>query len=194
MSGGAATPLSTGQNGRIEVIQGCMFSGKTEELIARLRDARAAGRRVVACKHSIDDRYDPDHLITHTRERFDAIRAASAEAIERGAADAEVLGIDEGHFFGLPLVAVARRLAAGGRRVIVVGLEHDAWGRPFDPMPQLAELALHVVSKRCPCTVCGAAAMFTQRMVPVTDRCMVGGVGDYEPRCRAHFEPLPPPP
>lgn len=186
--------MSTRATGRIEVIQGCMFSGKTEELIARLREAQAAGLRVRAYKHSIDDRYDPDHLITHTRERFDAIRAPGAEAIERDAADADVLGIDEGHFFGLPLVPVVQRLAAAGRRVIVVGLENDAWGRPFDPMPQLAELALNVVCKRCPCTVCGSAAMFTQRMVPVTDRCMVGGVGEYEPRCRAHFQPLPGPP
>lgn len=180
--------------GRIEVIQGCMFSGKTEELIARLHAAQSDGRRVIAFKHAIDDRYDADHLATHAGEKFPARRAPSAAAIEQLAADAEVVGIDEGHFFSRPLIAAARRLCAAGKRVIVVGLEHDAWGRPFDPMPQLAELALLVVCKRVPCTVCGDAAMFTQRMVPVTTRCMVGGVGDYQPRCRAHFQPLPGPP
>lgn len=165
-----------------------MFSGKTEELIARLRMAREAGLVVRAFKHSMDDRYDPDHLITHRHEKFEAIRAPDAAAIERLAAEAVVIGVDEGHFFGIPLIEAARRLAAAGKRVIVVGLENDAWGRPFDPMPQLAALALHVTSKRVACTVCGAAAPYTQRMVPITSRCMVGGVGEYEPRCREHFE------
>ncbi len=178
---------------RIEVIQGCMFSGKTEELISRLREARDAGRSVLAFKHSIDDRYDPDHIITHTHDRFNAVRAPDVAAIERGAGDADVIGIDEGHFFGMPLVQTVQRLVQAGKRVIIVGLEHDAWGRPFAPMPQLAAIANHVVCKRGACRVCGAAAPYTQRMVPVADRCMVGGVGEYEPRCKAHFQPLPEP-
>lgn len=180
--------------GRLEVIQGCMFSGKTEELISRLRAAQDDGLRVVAFKHAIDNRYDPDHLVTHTHERFEAIRVPDAASIERLAAGAAVVGIDEGHFFDRPLIDSVRRLCQAGTRVIVVGLENDAWGRPFEPMPQLAALSLHVVTKRVPCTRCGDAAPYTQRMVPVTDRTMVGGLGEYEPRCRRHFEPLACPP
>jgi thymidine kinase len=184
-------PLSEHRtDGRIEVIQGCMFSGKTEELILRLRAAQRDGLRVIAFKHAIDSRYDPDHLITHTRERFDATRVPDAAGIEMLAADAQVVGIDEGHFFNLPLIECVRRLARTGKRVIVVGLENDAWGRPFDPMPQLAAMASHVVTRRVACTRCGDAAPYTQRMIPVTDRTMVGGEGEYEPRCRRHFEPL----
>lgn len=182
--------LSESRSGRIEVIKGCMFSGKTEELIARLRVAEEAGQTVRAFKHAIDSRYDPDHLITHLGERFDATRVPEAAAIERLSADAEVVGIDEGHFFNLPLIDAVRRLFLARKRVIIVGLENDAWGRPFDPMPQLAAMAHHVVTKRVACTKCGDAAPFTQRMVPVTDRTMVGGVGEYEPRCHKHFEPL----
>ncbi|HEY3246342.1 MAG TPA: thymidine kinase [Phycisphaerae bacterium] len=179
--------------GRIEVIQGSMFSGKTEELIARLRAAQRAGLTVRAFKHHIDDRYDPDHLITHRHDRFDALRVPDAEAIARHRQDAQVIGIDEGHFFGEPLVAVTRRLAAEGRRVVIVGLAHDAWGRPFAPMPQLAALAADVTCKYAPCCICGAVAVYSQRMVAVTDRCMVGGADAYEPRCAEHFQPLPDP-
>ncbi|MFO0837142.1 MAG: thymidine kinase [Phycisphaerae bacterium] len=185
--------MTDGALPRIEVIQGCMFSGKTEELIARLREAREAGRGVRAFKHSIDNRYDPDHLITHTRDRFPALRVPDAAAIERESAAAEVVGVDEGHFFGAALIDAVQRMFRAGKRVIVVGLENDAWGRPFTPMPQLAAIAGHVVCKRVACVVCGAAAPYTQRMVPVMDRCMVGGLDDYEPRCREHFQPLPEP-
>src|SRR4029434_10698752 len=93
-------------------------------------------------------------------------------------------------FSTLPRTVPPRRLRQASKRVIVVGLENDAWGNPFDPMPQLAAMAVHVVIRRLACTKCGEAAPFTQRMVPVTDRTMVGGVGEYEPRCRKHFEPL----
>lgn len=180
--------------GRIEVIAGCMFAGKTEELIARLRGAMERGLAVRAFKHSIDNRYDPEHLVTHRNERFDADRAPEANEIERRAAGADVIGIDEGHFFGVPLIAAVERLRDSGKRVIIVGLENDAWGRPFDPMPQLAAIAELVTLKRVGCTQCGRAAMFTQRMIPIHERTMVGGVGEYEPRCREHFVPLKDPP
>lgn len=178
------------QSGRIEVIQGCMFSGKTEELIARLQMAQQSGLRVIAFKHSIDSRYDPDHLITHTRQRFDATRVPDAASIERMGRAFDVVGIDEGHFFNTPLIESVRNLVSDGRRIIIVGLENDAWGHPFEPMPQLAAIAHHVVTKRVACTRCGDAAPYTQRMVPISDRTMVGGVGEYEPRCRRHFQPL----
>lgn len=170
-----------------------MFSGKSERLIARLREAQRRGLRVRAFKHVIDDRYDADHLITHTQDRFEATRAADAAAIERGAGDAEVIGIDEAHFFGAALVDVVRRLTAAGRRVIVVGIDRNAWGLPFEPMPALAAMADEVVQASAPCRGCGAPARYSQRMVPVMSDCMVGGAESYEPRCVAHFQPLPGP-
>ena len=101
--------------------------------------------------------------------------------------------MDEGHFFGRGLVATCEQLVARGARVIVVGLTNDAWGRPFPPFPELSAFAAEVVELRAPCRVCGRPAPYSQRMVPVTDEFMVGGLEDYEPRCKVHFEPLPPP-
>lgn len=171
-----------------------MFSGKTEWLIHRLRREQAAGRRVRAFKHAVDVRYDAEHLITHTDERFPATRAADADALLELAGDAEVVGIDEGQFFGGALVRVVRELAARGVTVLVAGITHDAWGRQFEPIPQLAALADEQFLRQAPCAVCGRASPFTQRMVPVRDGQMVGGPEEYEPRCVEHFEPLPGPP
>jgi thymidine kinase len=179
--------------GRLEVISGCMFAGKTAALIDRLSAARASGRRVIAFKHVIDDRYDATHLVTHDGRRFDAMPAPDAAAVLERAAEADVVAVDEGHFFGRPLVAACEALLARGARVIVVGLTNDAWGRPFPPFPELAALATEVIELRAPCRVCGRPAPYSQRMVPVTDEFMVGGLDEYEPRCREHFESLPPP-
>lgn len=177
--------------GRLEVIRGCMFSGKTERLIARLRDAQQLGLRVVAIKHRIDDRYDATHLVTHRHDRFDALRATDAAEIEHLAADHDVIGIDEGHFFGAPLLPVVKRLIQQGKRVIVAGIDNDAWGKPFRPMPELISLADEDVLATTACVRCGKDARFSQRMVPVHSAYMVGGAGDYEPRCGDCFEPLP---
>lgn len=171
-----------------------MFAGKTEYMIRRLRELQAQGRVAIAFKHAIDDRYDVDHIVTHAGERFPAIRVPTGEAIAERAGDADVVAIDEGHFFGNQLIAVVRQLVAGGATVIVAGLSNDAWGRPFEPMPYLASMADHEELCQSPCTICGAPSPFTQRMVPVTTPHMVGGVDDYEPRCAAHFTSLPGPP
>jgi thymidine kinase len=168
-----------------------MFSGKTERLIARLRAAQRDGRRAAAFKHRMDDRYDAVHLVTHQQDRFEARRAADAAEIERLSAGADVIGIDEGHFFGPALLDVVRRLVGRGARVIVAGIDHNAWGRPFRPMPELAALADEVTLTAAPCRVCGAEARFSQRMVPVTTSYMVGGADAYEPRCARCFVPLP---
>ena len=180
--------------GRIEVIRGCMFSGKTERLIARLRAAQRDGRRVAAFKHMIDDRYDAAHLITHTQDKFPAMRATSPADIARLAGNAEVIGIDEGHFFGPDLVGTVMRLAESGRRMIVVGIDYDVWGRPFTPMPELSDLADEVAYFHCACRVCGGQARFSQRMVPISGASMVGGAEAYEPRCQKCFVPMPDPP
>lgn len=182
------------QTGHLEVVHGSMFGGKTEHMIARLLEAQDRGDRVLAFKHRIDDRYVPDAIVTHPGERFDAIRVPDAEAILGYAENADFIAIDEGHFFGTELIDVVKKLCAAGKFVLVAGITHDAWGRPFDPMPQLCELAQSVVVKCAPCRVCGKPASFTQRMTEVNTQHMVGGLSDYEPRCEAHFTPLATPP
>lgn len=171
-----------------------MFSGKTEQLIARLREAGTRGERVGAYKHRIDNRYDPDHLITHTQDRFPAIRVADAAEVVARSNHLDTVAIDEGHFFGRILIDAVNTLLEAGKRVIVVGLEHDAWGRPFTPMPQLSEMADDVAHVYSACRVCGGQARYTQRMVPIDTPTMVGGVHQYEPRCQRCFEPLDAPP
>jgi thymidine kinase len=179
--------------GRLVVICGCMFAGKTGRLIAHLQAAQTAGRRVVACKHRLDRRYDPTLLITHDGRRFPAVAVASAGQILREAGPAEVLGIDEAQFFGRELVGVCGEFRAAGGTAIVAGIDHDAWGQPFPPLPELTDLADEVERMEAPCTVCGRPAPYSQRMVPVVAGQMVGGPGEYEPRCADHFQPLPPP-
>lgn len=180
--------------GRLEVVHGSMFGGKTEHVIARLRQERALGRTVKAFKHAIDNRYDPDHLVTHREDRFDAVRVSSAESIMAYCDGVDVVAIDEGHFFKMALVSVVRTLLDRGMTVIVAGITHDAWGRPFEPLPQLAEMADEEVVRQAPCRVCGEPSPFTQRMTPVDTLYMIGGLGEYEPRCAKHFTPLPGPP
>jgi thymidine kinase len=169
-----------------------MFAGKTARLIDRLRAAETAGRRTLAIKHAVDDRYRAGELATHDGRRYPATvcRNAAEVAAVAAAQHAQVVGIDEVQFFGRELAEICRALVAGGVDVIAVGLEHDAWGRPFPPVPQLAELADRVTVMTAACGLCGAAAHFTQRMTPVIDGDMIGGPGDYEPRCQACFRPL----
>lgn len=180
--------------GSLIVVHGSMFAGKTEYLIARLRQAALHGQRVKAFKHAIDNRYDPTHLVTHTQDRFDAIPVPDADAVLTQAGDAEVIAIDEGQFFRNELVPIVEKLLDRGVTVLVAGISHDAWGRPFEPMPRLIAMADEVVPRESPCRVCGEPSPYTQRMTPVNTLHMVGGLDDYEPRCRAHFTPLPGPP
>lgn len=164
-----------------------MFAGKTEHMIARLRAELARGRVVRAFKHAIDGRYDSDHLVTHPGDRFEAVRVPDAAAILDRVEGVDVVAIDEGHFFKQALVPVVQALRARGLTVLVAGITHDSWGRPFEPMPELAEMADEVVLCQAPCRVCGQPSPYTQRMTPVNTEFMVGGAGDYEPRCAAHF-------
>lgn len=180
--------------GRLEVVHGSMFAGKTEYLLARLRAEQAQGRHVLAFKHASDARYAPQFLVTHPGDRFEAVRVAEATAIPALAREAEVVAIDEGHFFKRPLLDVVRALVADGKTVLVAGITNDAWGQPFEPMPELAALADAEVLRQAPCRVCGAPAPYSQRLTPVGTEFMVGGAGDYEPRCGAHFTALATPP
>lgn len=188
-------PGSAGQSDeRLIVVCGCMFAGKTSRLMELLAIASTLGRHVLACKHALDRRYDPQYLATHDGRRQPAVAVADAAEIEQRAAEGyEVVGIDEGHFFGRELAEVCARLVAADCRVIVAGLDHDAWGQPFPPFPQLSEAADEIEILYASCSVCGRPGRYSQRMVPVRDDDMVGGPGEYEPRCREHFQPLPGP-
>jgi len=170
-----------------------MFSGKTARLIERLETAVAAGRRVVACKHRLDRRYDPNRLITHDGRSFPAFSVGESTEIVPYAAGADVAGLDEAQFFGRPLIAVCQSLVAAGKTVVAAGIDHDTWGQPFPPLPQLKALADEVEQRHAPCAVCGEPAEFHQRMVPMVAGQLVGGPHEYQPRCAAHFTPLPPP-
>ncbi len=182
------------EKGRLEVVHGSMFAGKTEHMIAALRRAAAEGRRVKAFKHCIDSRYDPDHLVTHANDRFDAVRVPDAETILRACDEADFVAIDEGHFFKPEIVLVVRTLLDRGVSVVVAGISNDSWGRPFEPMPQLASMADNEIKKQSPCRVCGKPSPYTQRMTEVNTIHMVGGLNDYEPRCEDHFTPMSTPP
>ncbi|HEY6507030.1 MAG TPA: thymidine kinase [Vicinamibacterales bacterium] len=177
--------------GWLEVIVGCMFSGKSEELIRRLRRAQIARQRVQIFKPVVDTRYADDHIVSHSEMRIPSQAVASSRMlIERVAADAEVIGVDEGQFFDLELPMVCNSLADRGLRVIVAGLDQDYLGKPFEPMPQLLAIAEYITKTHAICMVCGNPASHTQRLVASGDRVLVGATGLYEARCRACFDPF----
>lgn len=177
--------------GRIELVCGCMFSGKSLQLMDRVRQARQAGLKVAAFKHASDDRYGQTHIVTHNGQRMEATPVASADRIASLAGDANVIAIDEGQFFDSSLVDACQRMARAGRVVIVAGLDRDSWGLPFGPIPALAEIADQVTRTTAVCARCGQPAEYTQRLVPVADRTMIGGRESYEPRCSRCFQPPP---
>lgn len=176
--------------GWIEVICGPMFSGKSEELIRRLRRAMIARKRVQVFKPVLDDRYSSDEIVSHADSRLSATVVQTAqEAIERLDWRTQVVGFDESNFFGLDLVDVAQRLADSGKQVIIAGLDTDYLGRPFPPMPDLLALAESISKALAICMRCGNPAKHTQRLVESGDLIVVGAAGMYEARCRRCFEP-----
>jgi thymidine kinase len=182
--------VRTPNGGWIEVIVGSMFSGKSEELIRRLRRAQIARQRVQIFKPAVDTRYADDHIVSHSELRIPSEQAKTArEMLSRVSPDTEVVGIDEGQFFDTELPAVCTELAARGVRVIVAGLDQDYLGKPFEPMPQLLAIAEFITKTRAICMVCGNPANHTQRLVASRDRVLVGAGGMYEARCRRCFDP-----
>ena len=176
--------------GWIEVIAGSMFSGKSEELIRRLRRAQIARRKVQIFKPTIDDRHGEGHIISHSDMRIASEDVgASRDLLDRVLPDTEVVGIDEGQFFDIELPAVCNTLADQGRRVIVAGLDQDYLGKPFEPMPQLLAIAEYISKTLAICMVCGSPANHTQRLVASSERVLVGAQGTYEARCRGCFDP-----
>ncbi|HEV8320194.1 MAG TPA: thymidine kinase [Myxococcota bacterium] len=183
------TPRGTGW---IEVITGSMFSGKSEELIRRLRRAEYARQRIAVFKPALDDRFGAAEIVSRAAGRLASHAVRSAADIPALAADAEVVGIDEAQFLGPDLVAVCERLADAGKRVIVAGLDQDFRGRPFEPIPDLMAVAEYVTKELAICVVCGNPANRSQRIVARDSRIVVGDTDAYEARCRRCFSADPP--
>jgi thymidine kinase len=179
-----------GAPGWIEVIAGSMFSGKSEELIRRLRRAKIARLKVQVFKPEIDVRYSRDHIVSHSEMRHESrVARTAAEILAQVEPDTQVVGIDEGQFFDNELVAVANTLAQRGLRVIVAGLDQDYPGKPFEPMPQLLAVAEYITKTHAICVRCGQPANYSQRIVEVEGRVVVGAADAYEARCRRCFVP-----
>lgn len=180
--------------GHIEVICGPMFSGKTEELIRRLRRAQIARQRVVVFKPKIDDRYHQSDIVSHSSQRLESIPIEDCSEIEPHVRKGEphVIGVDEAQFFNAELVDVCERVADRGTRVLVAGLDLDYLGRPFGPIPSLLAVAEFITKQLAVCMVCGAPAARSQRvsrsLAGVTDaQVLVGATDSYEARCRRCF-------
>lgn len=179
--------------GKIEVITGCMFSGKSEELIRRLRRAKIAKLEVEAFKPAIDNRYSVVEVVSHGGDKVTAIPVSNAsDILSKARRETDVIGIDEAQFFDMSLVDVVRNLARCGKRIVIAGLDMDFRGEPFGPMPQLLAIADEIIKLHAICTVCGEEATMTQRLIdgkparyndPVI---MIGAAEKYEARCKAH--------
>jgi thymidine kinase len=184
-------PPHLGSNaGWVEVIAGSMFSGKSEELIRRLRRAKIARQKVQVFKPEIDSRFSEGHIVSHSEMRHESanIRAA-AEVLAKVDPDTEVVGIDEGQFFDNELVDVANELARRGVRVIIAGLDQDYTGKPWEPMPQLLAIAEYITKTHAICMKCGQPANYSQRTFESEERVAVGASDKYEARCRRCFVP-----
>jgi len=182
--------IVTGNLGWIEVICGPMFSGKSEELIRRLRRSMIARKRVQVFKPVIDTRYSEDEIVSHGDLRMKSQVVNDAREIpDRIDWRSEVVGIDEANFMGPALVDTAQRLADSGKQVIIAGLDTDYLGRPFAPVPDLLALAETITKTLAICMRCGNPAKHTQRLRGSDDLIVVGAAGMYEARCRRCFEP-----
>jgi len=176
------------RRGWIEVICGSMFSGKTEELIRRLRRAEFAKQRVEVFKPQVDTRYAKAEVVSHDSTTLRGRPIASSEELLRLAEDVEVVGLDEAQFFDERLPVVCAELAAKGVRVIAAGLDMDFLGRPFGPMPQLLSTAEYVTKVHAICVRCGALAAFSHRISAGRDLVQLGEKESYQPLCRVCFD------
>jgi len=176
--------------GWIEVITGCMFSGKTEELIRRLRRAQIAKQKVKIFKPRIDARYSENSIVSHNEQSLPSILIDDIIEVLTLSEDAQVIGIDEAQFFNEGIVHICNLLASKGKRVIVAGLDQDYTGKPFEPMPQLLAIAEYITKQHAICVVCGNPADKTQRKTSESERVIVGASNIYEARCRkCHYIP-----
>ncbi|HYE23755.1 MAG TPA: thymidine kinase [Clostridia bacterium] len=182
--------ITKGSIGWIEVVCGPMFSGKSEELIRRLRRAEIARQRVQIFKPGIDQRYSDDHIVSHSDFKIGSECVKDWTELEKRLDwRTEVIGIDEAQFLGEGIVDLVVRLADMGKRIIIAGLDTDFLGRPFHPMPELLAVADEIVKTLAICMQCGNPAKHTQRLVASDELVVVGAAGMYEARCRRCFEP-----
>lgn len=174
----------TRKRGRIEVVCGSMFSGKTEELIRRLKRATFAKQKVEIFKPSIDNRYSEEEVVSHDRNSIKSTAIHASKAILESTAQMDVVGIDEAQFFDEGLVEVCNQLANRGVRVIIAGLDMDFQGTPFGPMPALCAIADEVTKVHAICVRCGDLAYISHRTVANTKQVLLGEKQEYEPLCR----------
>lgn len=177
----------TRRRGRIEVICGSMFSGKTEELIRRLKRAQFARLRVEIFKPAIDTRYSEEDVVSHDSHVIPSTPIDSSASILLFASGVDVVGIDEAQFFDEGLIDVCNALADSGVRVIVAGLDMDFRGRPFGPMPALCAIADEVSKVHAICVKCGELATFSHRTVKYEKQVLLGETAEYEPLCRSCY-------
>lgn len=177
-----------GQLGSIEVICGSMFSGKTEELLRRLRRAQFANQSILLVKPSIDERYASQEVVSHVGQSWEAKRCQNANQILEFWNGEHIVAIDEAQFFDAEIIKVCNDLANKGTRVIIAGLDMDYLGQPFGPMPQLMSIAEYVSKVHAVCVDCGNLAHFSHRTVSQKEQVLVGAVEKYKPLCRACYQ------
>ena len=185
------TNNSTGEAhrpGRIEVVCGSMFSGKTEELIRRMRRAQFAKQRVEIFKPAIDVRYSEEDVVSHDQKHIPSTPIDSSTSILLLSSDIDVVGIDEAQFFDMGLIDVCNELAYRGIRVIIAGLDMDFRGQPFGPMPALCAIADDVTKVHAICVRCGSLAYVSHRKVDSDRRVLLGETQEYEPLCRECYQ------
>ena len=174
--------------GRIEVVCGSMFSGKTEELIRRMRRAQFARQKVEIFKPAIDVRYSEEDVVSHDQKHIQSTPIDSPGSILLLSSDIDVVGIDEAQFFDMGLVDVCNELAYRGIRVIIAGLDMDFKGKPFGPMPALCAIADEVTKVHAICVRCGSLAYVSHRKVAGDKRVLLGETQEYEPLCRECYK------
>ena len=180
-------PENEKHHGWIEVICGSMFSGKTEELIRRLKRAEFANQSILLVKPTVDNRYHKDNVVSHQGSSFNAVGVENAEEILKIWDDQRVVAIDEAQFFNSEVVAVSNQLAKEGVRVIIAGLDMDFAGKPFGPMPHLMAISEYVTKVHAICVSCGNLAQYSHRTVEATEQVLVGAVEKYKPLCRTCY-------
>ncbi|MBI5008972.1 MAG: thymidine kinase [Bacteroidia bacterium] len=176
-----------GKRGSVEVITGSMFSGKTEELIRRLRRAQFAGLKVVIFKPALDKRYSETRVVSHDERSIVSTPVDHASAILLLAGDADVVAIDEAQFFDTSVIDVCNQLADNGTRIIVAGLDMDFMGKPFGPIPGLMAIAEHVYKAHAICMRCGSLAQYSFRKTDESQVVLLGEKNLYEPLCRSCY-------
>lgn len=180
-------PSERRQNGWVEVVCGSMFSGKTEELIRRMKRAQFANQKMLLFKPIIDDRYHTTNIVSHQGTSIQAIPVTDSSEILKSWTDQKVIAVDEAQFFDMGLVAVCNQLADKGVRVIIAGLDMDYLGVPFGPMPELLAIAEYVTKVHAICVSCGNLAHYSHRISNEEGQVVVGAIEKYQPLCRTCY-------